>query len=93
MNHDCVPNCRKYFDSQRTMHVLAATTIEEGHEMFLSYVSPLFSTPMRQVSDRPCSSEIKCLCFMDWPSEILQKPYSGIRIDDSEFEMLLLVFI
>ena len=76
------------------MHVLAATTIEEGHEMFLSYVSPLFSTPMRQVSDRPCSSEIKCLCFMEWPSEILQNlPYSGIRIDDWEFEMLILVFI
>ena len=30
---------------------------------------------------------------MEWPSEILQKPYSGIRIDDSEFEMLILVFI
>ena len=50
INHDCVPNCRKYFDSQRTMHIIAATDIEKVDELTLSYTSPLLSTSMRQVS-------------------------------------------
>lgn len=47
-NHDCAPNCRKFFDSQRRMSVVAATDIEAGQELFLSYIPPLLSTPMRQ---------------------------------------------
>ena len=50
INHDCVPNCRKYFDAQRTMHVIAATDINAKDELLISYTSPLLSTPMRQVS-------------------------------------------
>jgi len=78
LNHDCVPNCRKYFDSQRTMHVLAATTIEEGHEMFLSYVSPLFSTPMRQAILLQTKG-FHCLCKRCKDPEELGSPLGGIR--------------
>lgn len=49
MNHNCSPNCRKYFDAQRRMHIMSSCDISSGQELFLSYVNPLLSTPMRQV--------------------------------------------
>ena len=49
INHDCAPNCRKFFDAQRSMHVLSSNEIQSNQEFSLSYTNPLFSTPMRQV--------------------------------------------
>jgi hypothetical protein len=50
INHDCAPNCRKFFDAQRNMHVVACKNLQPGEEISLSYTNPLLSTPLRQVS-------------------------------------------
>ena len=49
INHNCAPNCRKYFDAQRTMHVITCCDIEAGQELSVSYTNPLLCTPMRRV--------------------------------------------
>ncbi len=49
INHHCAPNCRKYFDAQRRMHVRACCDVASGQELSLSYTNPLLSTSMRQV--------------------------------------------
>ena len=49
INHSCSPNCRKFFDSDLRMHVLAARDIDAGQEITLSYTHALVSTPLRQV--------------------------------------------
>jgi hypothetical protein len=49
INHDCAPNCRKFFDAQRKMHVVACTNLQPGQELSLSYTNPLLSTPLRRV--------------------------------------------
>jgi hypothetical protein len=49
INHDCVPNSRKYFTADRRMIVVAARDIYPGEEVTLSYTPPLTSTPVRQV--------------------------------------------
>lgn len=61
INHDCAPNCRKYFDAQRKMHVVSCNSIKVGQELYLSYTNPLLSTPVRQaiLSQTKC---FKCIC-------------------------------
>ena len=57
INHDCSPNCRKFFSSDKsqggegyiTMIVKAARDIEPGEELTISYTPPLFNTTVRQV--------------------------------------------
>jgi hypothetical protein len=49
INHDCVPNARKFFDADKTMVVVASRDIAAGEEVTLSYTPPLTSTPVRQV--------------------------------------------
>ena len=57
INHDCSPNCRKFFSSDKaqggegyiTMIVKAARDIEPGEELTISYTPPLFNTAVRQV--------------------------------------------
>ena len=57
INHDCSPNCRKFFSSDKsqggkgyiTMIVKAARYIEPGEELTISYTPPLFNTTVRQV--------------------------------------------
>ena len=56
INHDCVPNCRKYFsvdkspgaDGKITLVVKASRNIEPGEELTISYTPPLFNTSVRQ---------------------------------------------
>ena len=49
INHSCSPNARKYFDSSKRMHVVAARDIAGGEEVCLSYTPPLMATAVRQV--------------------------------------------
>ena len=49
INHDCVPNARKFFDSDMRMVVVASRDLQPGEEVTLSYTPPLTSTPVRQV--------------------------------------------
>lgn len=49
INHDCIPNCFKFFDENNNMCVMSAQDLEPGDELTLSYTPPLMSTPLRQV--------------------------------------------
>ncbi|XP_059085622.1 SET domain-containing protein SmydA-8-like isoform X2 [Tigriopus californicus] len=49
INHDCVPNCFKFFDENNNMCVMSAQDLQPGDELTLSYTPPLMSTPLRQV--------------------------------------------
>ena len=49
INHDCIPNARRFFDSEYRMVVVSSRDIYPGEEVTLSYTPPLTSTPVRQV--------------------------------------------
>ena len=68
INHSCVPNCRKYFDAQRILHIHSSEALEPGQELSISYTNPLFCTTMRQVKTIPYLGII----------QILRNQYSGI---------------
>jgi len=62
INHSCVPNCRKYFDAQRVLHILSSEALDSGQELHISYTNPLFCTTMRQaiLNQTKC---FKCDCL------------------------------
>ena len=57
INHDCLPNCRKYFavdksqggNGRITMVVKASRNIQAGEELTICYTPPIFSTTVRQM--------------------------------------------
>ena len=61
INHDCAPNCRKFFDAHRNMHVMTCSEVENQDELSLSYTNPLYSTPMRQAILHQ-TKHFQCIC-------------------------------
>ena len=57
INHDCAPNCRKYFSVDQSpdggnriiMVVKASRDILAGEELNISYTPPMLNTPVRQM--------------------------------------------
>ena len=57
INHDCTPNCRKYFSVDQstdggnriTMVVKASRDISAGEELNISYTPPMLNTQVRQM--------------------------------------------
>ena len=57
INHDCAPNCRKYFSADQSsdgesrilMVVKASRDIQAGEELNISYTPPMLNTPVRQM--------------------------------------------
>ena len=48
INHDCGPNSRVSFDSDKRLHLFAKTYINRGEEITVTYCNPLLGTPARQ---------------------------------------------
>ena len=61
VNHSCVPNSWRFFDSKGRMRVVAAEDIRSGHEITLSYTPTFASTPLRQTILQR-TKHFKCDC-------------------------------
>ena len=48
LNHDCAPNGRVSFDSNKRLHLFAKRDIARGEEISVTYCNPLLGTPARQ---------------------------------------------